>query len=155
VKPHAIAVEQRLPARRAWIDENVLRRAAEVALDDAAWSGEGLSIVLVSDAEIARLHQLYLDDPTETDVITFDLRDEWESGVPVGERTGGELLVSADTAERCARERGHSPLVEAQLYVVHGALHLLGEDDHEAEARARMRDRERAVFERLGVPYPY
>lgn len=155
MKPHAVTVEQRLGARREWIDEGALRRAAALALDDPAWSGEALSVVFVSDAEIARLHEHYLEDPTETDVITFDLRDEWEAGVPLEERTGGELLVSADTAERCARERGHSPLVEAQLYVVHGALHLLGEDDHDPEERARMRARERAVFERLGVPYPY
>jgi probable rRNA maturation factor len=132
-----------------------LRRAAEAALDDASWSGEGLSIAVVTDGEIARLHEAYLDDATATDVISFDLRDELEAEVPIAERTGGELVVSADTAERCARERGHAPLLEAQLYVVHGALHLLGEDDHDENDRLRMRARERSVFERLGLPYPY
>ncbi len=148
-------IDLRLPGARAWIDVAALQRAGMAALDDAGWSGEGLSIALVTDAEIAALHAAYLDDPTETDVITFDLRDESEAGVPLEARTGGELVISVDTAERCARERGHDPLLEAQLYVVHGALHLLGEDDHDDGDRRRMRARERAVFERLGLPYPF
>jgi probable rRNA maturation factor len=150
-----VEIELRLPRPRPWLDLAALQRAGEVALDDAGWSGEGLSIAIVTDAEIAAIHAEYLDDPTETDVITFDLRDESEKGVPLAARTGGELVVSADTAERCARERGHAPLLEAQLYVVHGALHLLGEDDHDESDRRRMRARERAVFERLGLPYPF
>lgn len=155
MKPHEVSVEVRIAPPPPWLDVAALQRTGMVALDHADWSGEGLSIAIVSDTEITRVHAQYLDDPTPTDVISFDLRDECEDAVPLTERFGGELIVSADTAARCATERGHSPLLEAQLYVVHGALHLLGEDDHDAVDRARMREKERACFDRLGLPYPF
>jgi len=39
---------------------------------------------------------------------------------------------------------------ELALYVVHGALHLCGFDDHDPEQRAAMRLAERAVMSSLG-----
>ncbi|HBJ83278.1 MAG TPA: rRNA maturation RNase YbeY [Verrucomicrobiales bacterium] len=81
-----------------------------------------IEITLVDDADIARVHGDFLDDPTPTDVITFH---------------HGEILISADTALRQGREHGQSLDHETALYLVHGLLHLAGWDDHEeSEARA-------------------
>lgn len=82
-----------------------------------------VEISIVDDEEIARIHADFLDDPTPTDVITFQ---------------HGELIVSADTAERMAREHGHSTVEELFLYMVHGLLHLNGHLDAEEEERASM-----------------
>jgi len=41
---------------------------------------------------------------------------------------------------------------ELVLYVVHGALHLCGFDDHDPDERAAMRAAERSVMGRLGYP---
>jgi probable rRNA maturation factor len=81
-----------------------------------------IEITIVNDADIARVHGDFLDDPTPTDVITFH---------------HGEILISADTALRQGREHGQSLDHETALYLVHGLLHLAGWDDHEeGEARA-------------------
>lgn len=81
-----------------------------------------IEITIVDDADIARVHGDFLDDPTPTDVITFH---------------HGEILISADTALRQGREHGQSLDHETALYLVHGLLHLAGWDDHEeSEARA-------------------
>jgi probable rRNA maturation factor len=61
--------------------------------------------------------------PGATDVITFDY---------------GEIVVSADTAKRCATEHGHGVREELGLYIIHGLLHLNGYDDLEPRPRARM-----------------
>ena len=84
-----------------------------------------IEITIVDDADIARVHGDFLDDPTPTDVITFH---------------HGEILISAETALRQGREHGQSLDHEAALYLVHGLLHLAGWDDHEeTEAREMAR----------------
>ena len=89
------------------------------------------------------MHAEHLDDPTPTDVITFDLGEE--GGGPVG-----ELYVSVDRAREVAGRRGVSVARELTLYVVHGALHLCGYDDHEEADRSRMREAEGVVLRELG-----
>jgi probable rRNA maturation factor len=104
-----------------------------------------LSLVFLTDAELAQLHADYLGDPSTTDVITF------EGDPALG--TAGEICVSADTAAVYAHAHGHDFSEELTLYLVHGWLHLAGHDDlqpkkkramRRAEARA-MRALERAV----------
>ena len=52
-----------------------------------------IEITIVDDADIARVHGDFLDDPTPTDVITFH---------------HGEILISAETALRQGREHEQS-----------------------------------------------
>lgn len=96
-----------------------------------------LSLVFLTDAALAKLHGDFLDDPTTTDVITF------EGDPALG--TAGEICVSADTAAAYARAHGRDFSAEFTLYLVHGWLHLAGYDDlvpakkrlmRRAEARA-------------------
>ena len=66
-----------------------------------------------------------------TDVITFE---------------HGEIVISAETAERQGREYGQGVEREIGLYVIHGILHLNGYDDVEVEAAARMRERQAGIL---------
>ena len=52
--------------------------------------GGDLSIAILSDAKVAEIHGDFLDDPTETDVITFPGDPDMEFA--------GEICVSADRA---------------------------------------------------------
>ena len=81
---------------------------------------EEIEITLVDDPTIAKVHAEFLDDPTPTDVVTFE---------------HGELVISAETAQRQAAAYGQELLRETALYIVHGILHLAGYEDYtEAEA---------------------
>jgi probable rRNA maturation factor len=111
------------------------RRAAELVLQ-----GRPAVVALVDDRAIAGLHARFLGVRGPTDVLTF----------PGGEGAS-EIVVSGETALREARARGVAPLHELLLYVVHGALHLMGHDDRTPRARARMRAAERAALRRLGL----
>ena len=97
-----------------------------------------LSIVFLTDAELARLHAEFMDDPSATDVITF------EGNPLLG--TAGEICVSADTAAAYATAHRHDFSTELTLYVVHGWLHLAGYDDlAPAKKRAMRRAEARAM----------
>lgn len=133
----AVAVANRHPRLR--LDRRAVVRAI-TALDTAAARigvppgsvppGE-LSIVFLTDEALAGLHADFLDDPTTTDVITFE--GDRSHGV------AGEICVSVDTAARFARDHGRSFPEELTLYLVHGWLHLAGHDDLLPAKKRQMR----------------
>lgn len=96
-----------------------------------------LSLSLVGDREMRRLHARYSGDDTPTDVLAFPLPAPRGAGDAA---PAGEVVVSVETAVREARARRLRPRGEVLLYAVHGILHLCGEDDHDP-ARARRMDR--------------
>jgi probable rRNA maturation factor len=131
-------------------DEEVLRALA-AALEHGGWPDATVDVILVDAEHLTRLHRDYLDDPTPTDVITFDLRSAGDTPAPGAEEgPEAEIYVSVDRAREVAERRGVPVARELALYVVHGALHLCGLDDLEPEPRERMRAAERAVMTRLG-----
>ncbi len=94
-----------------------------------------VSVVLVSDKRIADIHGRFMNDPTPTDVITFD---------------HGEIVISTQTAKRQARQFGTSLAHEVRLYLVHGLLHLCGYDDKTREGAAEMKRVQERVVSRAG-----
>ena len=119
--PSAIEIEWLTPERP--LADDRVRAAVQAALEHGGRGECGLSVVFVGDEQLAEMHAEWLDDPTQTDVITFDLGDS-------GAGPAGELYVSVDCALRLAPTRPVSVERELALYLVHGALHLCGYDDH-------------------------
>lgn len=129
---------------RDGLDDAGVVRAVEAALLRGGRPGLELAVVLVDDATLAELHGRFLDDPTPTDVMAFDLGD--------GDGPAGEVYVSVDRARAVAAERGVGLDRELALYLVHGALHLCGHDDHAEDERQAMRRAEAEVLAGLGYP---
>lgn len=107
------------------------RRRAKLAPSVSAVPPGELSVTFLTDPALAKLHADYLDDPTTTDVITF------EGDESVGH--AGDVCVSPDTA--LAYSKKHDKIFAEELlrYVVHGWLHLAGYDDLEPRKKRRMR----------------
>ena len=91
-----------------------------------------VSLAIVDDRTIQQLNRQYLDHDEPTDVLSFLLERE------VG-RLEGEIVVSRDTAASSAPAYGWTPADELLLYVIHGALHLVGFDDTTPDAAAENR----------------
>lgn len=72
---------------------------------------KSVEISIIDDKQIAKVHGEFMDDPSPTDVITFDY---------------GEILVSAETALSNSEEMQVSLENEILLYIIHGMLHLGG-----------------------------
>ena len=125
------------------LTDGEVRAAVQAALEHGGRAGALISVVLVDDANLARMHAEWLGDGSPTDVISFDLGEDQPG-------PAGELYVSAERARAVAAERGQDPRRELALYVVHGTLHLCGFDDREPDERERMRAAEARVLASLG-----
>lgn len=123
-------------------------RAALRALDGLRWArcpaGE-LSVAFVGDAEIARVHGQFMDDPTVTDVITFP-GDAPAGGAPFA----GEIVINVAQARREGPAHGQSARAELLLYLVHGWLHLAGHRDKSPAQAKAMRQAEARALASLG-----
>jgi probable rRNA maturation factor len=102
------------------------------------------TITITGDAQMRKVHYEFLRKRTTTDVISFDLTDEFEK-TPVF-----ELVVNAEMAARQARERGHTTEAELALYITHGLLHNLGFDDCEPEQACLMHQTEDTLLTKAG-----
>jgi len=122
------------------VDRRRIRRAVRAVLRDAGIRAARISVAVVDDATIARLHGKFLGDPTPTDVLTFVLEQSPQA-------LEGEIVLSAETA--CANAIRYRCSTEEELlrYAIHGALHLAGYDDATPRQRAAMRKRERKYLD--------
>ncbi len=126
-----------------WLERIARRALAAEGVDRAE-----ISITIVNDRRIGRLHDEWFGDPSPTDVITFPLSE------PGADPLAGDIVVSAETARRRGREFAWTAREELAYYVIHGLLHLTGHDDTSPEARRAMRARERAVMRAAGLAAP-
>ncbi len=142
--------------------EDLARRAAAAALavSDAAVSGAAeISLVLADDATLRRYNRDYRGIDKPTNVLAFAAAAA-PSGAPGGpEAEGplllGDVLLARETLTREAGEQGKRPADHLCHLVVHGVLHLLGQD-HLSEGEAQIMERlEVAALGRLGVADPY
>ena len=148
--------------------EDVALRAARAALAVAADSSAGtaansmrdaeISLVLADDATLRRHNRDYRNIDKPTNVLAFATA-EWPGtpGAPdaEGPRLLGDVLLARETLAREAGEQGKRPADHLCHLVVHGVLHLLGQD-HQSEAEALIMERlEVAALSRLGIADPY
>lgn len=105
-----------------------------------------LSIALVGDATMSRLHEDFLKIPGPTDVLTFELDHD-----PRGRVIAGEVIVCLPQARRQAQKNGSTERKELLLYALHGMLHLSGFDDRTASGYRAMHRKEDQILTRLGV----
>lgn len=127
----------------------LLQRAAQAALEhESQLLDSDLSIILTNDARLHELNLNYLGIDAPTDVLSFPAS---EIDPETGARYIGDILISVPRAQTQAEVAGHSLEAEVQLLVVHGVLHLLGQDHAEPEEKARMWKAQAETLERLGL----
>jgi probable rRNA maturation factor len=128
------------------IDRARVRLIARTVLEGEGMSSAEISLAFVDNPTIHQLNRRYLHHDEPTDVLSFPLSE-------AGAKTlNGELVLGVEVAQSEAQERGHDVQVELALYVIHGLLHLCGEDDKSPEAARQMRQRERHYLAKLGLP---
>ena len=130
------------------IERRQLGGAVRGVLHEAGVRRGSVSLALVDDPTIHDLNRRFLKHDYPTDVLSFLL--EQADGY-----LEGELIVSADTAACRAAQFGWTAAAELLLYVIHGALHLVGYDDQTPRQRTAMRARERDHLRRLGLEVRY
>lgn len=120
--------------RRAVPDvERVARRAAQAV-------GGAETILLASDRAVRALNRRHRGRDKPTNVLTFE---------------SGDLALALGTVLREARAAKRPPAHHLAHLVVHGALHLRGEDHLRPGEARRMEMEESRILKRLGVPNPW
>jgi probable rRNA maturation factor len=103
-----------------------------------------VTVLLTTDAAIAKLNKQFRGKNKATDVLSFPPAGLGSEGM------AGDLAISVTTAMGQAVEQGHSLSTEVKVLVLHGLLHLAGYD-HEAD-EGQMARRESKLRAKLKLP---
>ncbi|MFH1727398.1 MAG: rRNA maturation RNase YbeY [Pseudomonadota bacterium] len=93
------------------------------------------TILFSDDETIQKLNYQYRNKDKPTDVLSFYIDDD-EDFVSI-KNFIGDIIISIDTAQRQAENKGHSLFNEISILLIHGLLHLLGYD-HEQDESSRI-----------------
>jgi probable rRNA maturation factor len=131
----------------------------ELGLDEA-----DLTVCFVSDAEIARMNQVFRKKKGPTDVLSFPAIERRRPAIlrrQIGRQLRresrdprtpfflGDIAISPSVARRNAKTLGRTLPSELQILILHGVLHLLGYD-HETD-RGQMDRVEARLRRKLGL----
>ena len=94
-----------------------------------------LTLVLTDDAGIQKLNREFVGIDRPTDVLSFI---NGEPDPDTGRMYFGDVVLSIPSADRQAKQSGHSLGDELNLLITHGVLHLLGFEHEEEEDRKKM-----------------
>lgn len=138
------------------VDTAELRALAELVLAEEGYpSATEVTILLVTDEEMAGYNERFLERTGPTDVLAFPVEELLPGIVPDHDPHGpplivGDVLVAPTYVRAQADEMGVAFEDEMALMITHGILHLLGYIHDEEEDAVRMERREADLLARIG-----
>lgn len=112
----------------------------EVAADYGKKVGD-VAYLFCTDERILEVNKQYLEHDYFTDIITFDYSER--------NIISGDILISLETVKSNSEEFGVSFDEELHRIIIHGILHLCGQDDKTPELRKEMTNKENKALEKL------
>lgn len=100
-----------------------------------------VSYVFCNDERILQVNNQYLQHDYYTDIITFDYSTD--------KIISGDIFISLDTVKSNAGLYKTDYKEELHRIIIHGVLHLCGNDDKTPELRAVMTEKENRALEML------
>ncbi|MBP8782323.1 MAG: rRNA maturation RNase YbeY [Paludibacteraceae bacterium] len=100
-----------------------------------------IAYIFCDDAKILEVNKTYLQHDYFTDIITFDYCE--------GAVLNGDIFISLDTVRTNAQEFGVTFENELHRILIHGILHLCGQDDKTLKAKAIMTEKENLALAML------
>lgn len=144
--------ERAVPELEAFVIRAV--EAGLAILPDSAGDPVGISVLLADDATVQTLNRTWRNKDKPTNVLSFPAA---EQPLPPGmARPLGDVVLAYDTLVRESAEQSKPFEHHLAHLLVHGTLHLLGQDHETGEAEAdAMEALEIAALRGLGLPNPY
>ena len=103
-----------------------------------------VDVLLTSDSTLRQLNKTFRGKDKATDVLSFP------APTAFAKKHAGDLAISLETASRQAKIHGHTLRDEVRILLLHGLLHLSGED-HETD-NGQMAAREATLRRELRLP---
>lgn len=119
-----------------------------------------VSVVIVDDEEIRAINKEHRDIDKLTDVLSFPLvefvngeliSDEGDYDMDLDELMLGDIIISAETAQRQAMDYGHSFEREIAFLTAHSCFHLLGYDHMEEKEERVMINKQEGILMELAL----
>jgi probable rRNA maturation factor len=144
--------EQAVPELEAFTLQAV--EAGLAILPDSASGPVEVSVLLADDATVQTLNRTWRNKDKPTNVLSFPAADgPIQPGMA---RPLGDVVLAYDTLVRESTEQSKPFEHHFAHLLVHGTLHLLGQDHETGEAEAdAMEALEVAALRTLGIPNPY
>ena len=93
-----------------------------------------IGFLFCNDSYLIEVNRTYLNHDTFTDIITFDYVE--------GNIISGDILISVERVLENAKTFNTSFETELHRVIIHGILHLLGQEDKSDDEAAQMRKKE-------------
>ena len=100
-----------------------------------------IAYIFCDDAKILEVNKTYLQHDYFTDIITFDYCE--------GVVLNGDIFISLDTVRTNAQEFGVTFDNELHRILIHGILHLCGQEDKTPETRLEMTRKENEALQMI------
>ena len=134
------------PDFREW--KTLVARACRAALSQGDLDQGALTVVLTDNETVRQMNKEYAEEDRTTDVLAFPSGDhDPDSDMPYL----GDILIAVPVAKTQADERGHDLGTELSLLTIHGTLHLLGHDHHDAHSKDRMWALQNSALLSMGI----
>lgn len=120
--------------------QKVNRWIKEIAMNYERSVGD-IAYIFCNNERILEINQQYLKHDYYTDIITFDYSE--------GKKIIGDIFVSIETVRSNAEEFEVPFDEELHRIIIHGILHLCGNNDKSPEQRKEMTEKENLALEAL------
>ncbi|MBP5228639.1 MAG: rRNA maturation RNase YbeY [Bacteroidales bacterium] len=125
--------------------KRIIKQWINNVLKDRGLALGEVNVLFCTDPQILKLNNESLGHNYYTDIITFDYRIE--------NIVSGDLFISLDTILANSKEyrQMYAQKFECELchVIVHGILHICGEDDHTPTQQKKMRSAENKALKML------
>jgi probable rRNA maturation factor len=138
-----IETPARFGAMYAELSSSGLTRFLNRARRAVGLAGE-VDVLLADNTTLRRLNNTFRGKNKPTDVLSFPAHAE------ISQNHAGDLAISLETAAHQSAAYGHTLRDEVRILLLHGLLHLAGED-HETD-NGEMATREAALRRELRLP---
>lgn len=102
-----------------------------------------IAFVFCNDDKILEINRQYLQHDYYTDIITFDYSQK--------NIISGDIFISLDTVKTNAEQFGIAFEQELHRIVIHGILHLCGQDDKTPELKKTMTAKENEALKQFNI----
>lgn len=111
-----------------------------------------VSVVLADNDFVQKLNREYRGKDKPTNVLSFETGMKPVKGQPF---IAGDIIVAYETVAREAREQNKKFSAHLAHLLVHGTLHLLGEDHLSNKQAEKMEAKEIKIMKQLKYKNPY
>ena len=115
-------------------DRHKIKRWIKQVVENAGFRLGSVSYIFCSDEKILEVNKQYLNHDFYTDIITFDYVEK--------DTINGDIFISTDRVKENASQFNVPFEEELHRVIIHGILHLLGQEDHTPKEEKQMRKKE-------------